>query len=324
MAFKSLKSLSVGDIAWDDYTFAWRAVTDVSTLKESIKKVGILVPITVQEKATKKYRVVSGFRRLAAAKQLGFEKIPALELDSSLSALNIFEKLLEENMAIHEFDPVDVSRIIQKYLTEFGLSREKVIETYLPMMGYGKSNHLYELIVPLVNLEPRWHRAIRDDIVPVDLASSMVHEDVSGRSAFLDLIHALKLGKNRQKEFWKMLKDISFIRDMPIAELLCMEEFTDIFKQGKLTFSQKSDRFKKVLWEMRYPRYMEIEDRFIRIVKEAKLPPQIRLQSAPFFEGNSFRLFFSFNSSGDFEFVLTHLKRLLSERVVEQLEKLIK
>jgi hypothetical protein len=323
MSYKSLKILPVRDIARDDHTFAWRTITDVSVLKASIQKVGILVPITVQEKATKKYRVVSGFRRLTAAVQLGFEKIPVLELDSSLSVLDIFEKLLEENRFIREFNAVDVSRIIQKCLTEFGLSREKIIETYLPLMGYGKSDRLYELIVPLVHLEPRWHEAIKDDIVSVDLASSMLKEDISVRSAFLDLILELKLGKNRQKEFWKMLKDISFIQDTSIAELLRRVEFTDILKQDKLTFTQKADRFKKVLWEKRYPRYMEVEDRFARIVKAAKLPPQIRLQSAAFFEGDSFRLSFSFNNNGDFTAVLHHLKRLLQERVIEQLEDLI-
>ena len=72
---------------------------DIESLKESLRRYGLLNPITVNAK----YELIAGERRLEAAKALGWERINANVLDSSVTKIKQLEMELEENNQRKEF-----------------------------------------------------------------------------------------------------------------------------------------------------------------------------------------------------------------------------
>jgi ParB/RepB/Spo0J family partition protein len=85
--------------------------TELAELQASLQKFGLLEPILVQPIPGKRqgfrYRLVAGFRRVAAAKALGWDTIPARVLDRPLSdderiAVQLTENLQREGMALRD------------------------------------------------------------------------------------------------------------------------------------------------------------------------------------------------------------------------------
>ena len=75
-----------------------RDAGDLRPLMESMQKHGLLNPIVV----TEKNELVAGFRRLQAAKRLGWEAIPA-QVVEHLDQLSLLEIEVEENTARKDF-----------------------------------------------------------------------------------------------------------------------------------------------------------------------------------------------------------------------------
>lgn len=76
-----------------------RDLGDLAPLEESLHRYGLLNPITLNSD----YELVAGERRLEAAKALGWERINAIILDSTVDKVQQLEIELEENNQRKEF-----------------------------------------------------------------------------------------------------------------------------------------------------------------------------------------------------------------------------
>lgn len=84
------KQLEPDKIApFKDFPFKVQDDTNMKTLVASIRMMGILEPVMVRKKDNDLYEMISGHRRLFAAKKLNLPSIPALivELDDDLAAI---------------------------------------------------------------------------------------------------------------------------------------------------------------------------------------------------------------------------------------------
>lgn len=80
---------------------------DIQQLAQSIKKVGLLQPITVRKKG-ETYQIVSGERRWRASQFAGLKEIPAIIKDVSDSQL-MLESLIE-NVQRTDLQPIEKAR----------------------------------------------------------------------------------------------------------------------------------------------------------------------------------------------------------------------
>lgn len=102
-----------------------REKLDVTNLKESIKEKGILSPLIVEEAPAARYRVISGKRRLEAARQLGLKKLPCIIL-TEVPKKDRLEINLIENFQREELLPLDEAKVFFRLNTEFGLSHKEI------------------------------------------------------------------------------------------------------------------------------------------------------------------------------------------------------
>ncbi len=76
-------------------------------LAASIKQYGILQPLVVEPGAEGRYNLQIGKRRMAAAKMIGLEKVPAIILEGPLSPEESLAIRLVENLHREDLDPID-------------------------------------------------------------------------------------------------------------------------------------------------------------------------------------------------------------------------
>ena len=96
---------------------------ELEGLAQSIRQNGILQPITVRQTETG-FELISGERRLRAARLVGLTKIPAIvaELDNKNSAV----VSLIENLQRQDLDCFEEADAIDRLVTDYGMSREEL------------------------------------------------------------------------------------------------------------------------------------------------------------------------------------------------------
>jgi len=95
-------------------------------LSASISKLGIIQPITVRKLGFEKYQLISGERRLRAAKIAGFSKIPTyirIADDQRMLEMALVENIQRENL-----NPIDVALSFKRLIEECHLTQEACSE----------------------------------------------------------------------------------------------------------------------------------------------------------------------------------------------------
>jgi ParB family chromosome partitioning protein len=99
-------------------------VSSLNDLTESVKTYGVCQPITVRLINGKSYELVSGERRLRAAKNAGLEKIPAIVLnmtDNKSAILAMVENIQRQNLNF-----IEEAQGYENLISDYGLTQEDV------------------------------------------------------------------------------------------------------------------------------------------------------------------------------------------------------
>ncbi|MBN1480347.1 ParB N-terminal domain-containing protein [candidate division KSB1 bacterium] len=322
MMNKVLYTIAIPDIDLDDDLYQYSSPVVPEPLRLSIQRFGLLNPIILQRKARSAYRIVCGFKRLAALVSLKAETAQAFVVEESCSQLDLFTLAIQDNQSVRELDPVEVATILAKLQSTFGIKKEDIVTNYLPLLGFGKNARVLTLYSGLHTLSVEWQDALKKDMVSLDFAQDMLKRPPEERQHIKTLVHNLRLGKNRQREFIKLLADVARLEDLSLSQLIASRPVQMIQLAEKLTPSQKAERLKEWLWEKRYPQYTAIKAQYDAIVRAAHLPPNIHIHAPAFFENNEYLASFTFVSKDDFEKSITALSEILNRGLVKKMSEL--
>ena len=95
-------------------------------LATSIKQVGIVQPITVRSVGGGRFELISGERRLRAAKIAGIERIPSYVRQADTEEM--LEMAIVENIQREELNPIEVAHGYERLIEECGLTQERVAD----------------------------------------------------------------------------------------------------------------------------------------------------------------------------------------------------
>jgi ParB family transcriptional regulator, chromosome partitioning protein len=102
-------------------TFDEQALEELAT---SIKKLGVVQPLTVRENGAGKYQLIAGERRLRAARIAGLTHVPAYIRTADDQAM--LELALVENIQREDLDAVEVAISFQRLVEECKLTQEQL------------------------------------------------------------------------------------------------------------------------------------------------------------------------------------------------------
>jgi len=100
--------------------------TALQELADSIKKQGVIQPITIRKLDDEQYQLISGERRLKASKIAGLIDIPAYIKDATDKEM--LEMALVENIQREDLNAIEIASSYQRLMDECGLTQELLSE----------------------------------------------------------------------------------------------------------------------------------------------------------------------------------------------------
>jgi len=322
----TLTQVKIDQIDFSDRTYIFTFEPLMSQMVQSIRNIGLLnPPILAQISDKPSYRIVSGLKRILALIHLKTEIFSAFIFQDKLEKINLylFLKNFYDNISIRVLNPIEKSHVLNKLINTCNVSSDEILTTYLPLIGLGSNPKILDSYLPLIQLEDNLKIAVVENFFSPDFAVRLLNYCHQDRQAIYDLFSTLKLGKNRQKEFLRLLDDISNIIDKPIAEIVNQSLIQSTLSDEKLTVSLKVNRIRDIFRKMRFPIFSQAEDNFNSLKKELKLPPQIVFRPSPFFENDKYSIEISFKNQTEFDDALKILTNITENKKLNKLELLM-
>ncbi len=138
----------------------------MNELVQSVKEHGIIQPITVRRKEDNSYQLITGERRLRAAKSAGLRRIPAYVREAGDEAM--LELALVENIQREDLDAIEVAISYQRLTEEFSLTQEGLGDRV------GKKRATVANYLRLLNLPPEIQTAIREKKISMGHARALL------------------------------------------------------------------------------------------------------------------------------------------------------
>ena len=141
----------------------------LNELSASIQQLGIIQPLTVRSLGDGQFEIISGERRLRAARRAGLQRVPAFvrKADSE----EMLEMALVENLQREELNPIEIALGYQRLVEEVGLTQEEIAEKV------SKSRATVANFLRLLRLPPRIQAALRDRDVAMGHARALINVD---------------------------------------------------------------------------------------------------------------------------------------------------
>lgn len=99
--------------------------TALDELKRSIMQKGVIQPITVRRRNTGDYELVTGERRVRAAREAGLKKIPAYVIEVQRDE-EMLELALIENLQREHLNPIEIAISYRRLITDCNFTQEDV------------------------------------------------------------------------------------------------------------------------------------------------------------------------------------------------------
>jgi ParB family chromosome partitioning protein len=176
-------------------------------LADSIRKLGIVQPLTVREVAGGRFQLIAGERRLRAAKLAGLTHVPAYIRTADDQGM--LEMALVENLQREDLDSIEVAISFQRLIEECRLTQEQLSERV------GKQRSTVANYLRLLKLPAEIQLGIRNKNLTMGHARTLINiedpkkqiavfykiidGDLSVRQAE-DLVRELQSGKVRDPE----------------------------------------------------------------------------------------------------------------------------
>ncbi len=130
----------------------------IDELAKSIKEHGIIQPIILREKDGK-YELVSGERRLKAAKEAGLEAVPAVVRD--MPDQRQMEIAIIENVQREDLNPIEEAKGYELLIKKFSFTQEELSKSI------GKSRSQIANTMRLLNLDSRVQKYLQEGMMSI-------------------------------------------------------------------------------------------------------------------------------------------------------------
>jgi len=146
-------------------------------LASSIQRHDIIQPVTVSKLPSGKFRLVSGERRVRAARMAGLKDVPAYVRQANDQQL--LELALLENLQREDLNAMEISLSYKRMMDELELTQEQVAETM------GKDRTTVTNYIRLLKLPPDIQIAVRSGEISMGHARALVNVDTIEKQIYI-------------------------------------------------------------------------------------------------------------------------------------------
>jgi len=173
--------------------------TALNELADSIREQGVIQPITVRKLGYDKYQIISGERRLRAAKIVGLTDVPCFIRVANDEQM--LELALIENTHREDLNAIEISISYQRLIEECDLTQEEL------SLRVGKKRSTIANYLRLLKLPAEIQLAIRENVISMSQARNFVN--IEDRGQQLNLLAEITENGLTVREIEKKVKKIN-------------------------------------------------------------------------------------------------------------------
>jgi len=171
----------------------------LNDLARSIKEQGIIQPITVRKLGYDKYQLISGERRLRAAKIAGLANIPTFIRVANDQQM--LEMALIENIHREDLNSLDIAISYQRLLEECKITNEELSDRI------GKDRTTIANYIRLLKLPPQIQLALKEDKISMGHARAIIN--VENEDVKLQILEAIVVKGLSVREVERIVKGLN-------------------------------------------------------------------------------------------------------------------
>jgi ParB family chromosome partitioning protein len=303
------RTVSLADVISDDCAFRITTRTGVEDLIDSIEKIGLMHPPVLTSNFSG-YKIVCGFRRIAACRDLGWDQLTARVLGETADRFQTAQLAIADNALQRSLNLVEASRALNLLAdvcpdqTQF---REAALTLRLPV-----SASVADKVKKICQLPERIQEGIVAGTIGMSMALALGELDQPVGEALLGLFDQLKVGLNKQRELLLLLKEIARRENRSIQQLIAEKALQKILINAQLDRAVKRQKIRSYLQQRRYPSISKAAANYEKWVKQLKLGNAINLIPPRNFEDAAFTMTLRFNNREG----LSDLKKKIEEIIV--------
>ncbi len=316
------QEISLASIDLEEYPFGLPPLAvNLDRLRASLEDVGLLAPPWLRPKDQTRWQVVTGWRRLTAAAQLGWERVPARTLpDAFPDSLGLLIHLYD-NSFTRGFNLQEQATLTARLLDHW--ERQTVVTKYLPYLGLPPSPAHLDRLLKLAVLEQPFQQLAAQGRLALTAAALLADWDPQDRAAALVFLEQLPFSQSKQEEFLTEVALYSRREGLSPRDVLDRQELEQLLADEALNPQEKTEAVRRRLKQWFYPRFTAAREAFQRALNRLGLAhnPRMRLLPPPAFEGPDFQLELRFRDGAELENLLQELNRLMDEAEFTYLTK---
>lgn len=302
----AVDKVDLDDLDLSDLRFCSSLDRDTEPLLSSVEKVGLLVPLRVQERDGRLV-LVSGFLRVQTAVRLSMKVLPVQIIPQS-DPLETLLSSLHENRFTRGFSWIERTWVLERALEEFRVPEQWAINELLPAMGLDPAKEILRqhMVAASIPLDLRRKLALHGcSLANAIRIASMEKED---QRALADLLTWAHMSESMLRECIELLKEIALRDGLRIRDILSSLQVKGALERGEGDRVQRGKALREQLLRERMPRWMELRDRFERAKGRLKLSKRVLVKTSPFFETKGVTVTFEAKSPQEFVEIVDELR----------------
>lgn len=287
-------TIDLDAIDFEDKTFVISFGRSFETLARAIELAGLLnPPILARKPGEDAYRIVCGFLRLLAQRQLGYKKMQVRLLEPDYQDLQLLELSICDNMSHRSLNSIEQAGAVKRLLQH--IPEAEVIERWLPLLGLKPSAKALEACLRIDGLEHTIKMALAAGTIAGRSAIELAGLAATDRLALYRLFMVVHLSASKQAEIIETCKDLALRDGTDIPAIIGSPEIAAVLADPNPDLSCKGEQVRQFLRRCRYPRLTRKEEQFCSLAKKLPRLGGVRLLPPQSFEGDTYRLEISFS-----------------------------
>ncbi|MFZ5451270.1 MAG: ParB/RepB/Spo0J family partition protein [Thermodesulfobacteriota bacterium] len=317
-----LQEVPLSALDLEDRTFVFSPPGDLTCLQASLEEAGLLNPPWLRVVQEDRFQAVTGYKRLMAAVQLGWQQITARVLPKDTPEARCLLVHLHDNAFNRTFNPWEQALLASRLLQHW--ERQTVIHKFLPCLGLAPSFAILERLQSLASLEEPLKQLAARGRLALAAAAMLDAWEPADREAAAPFLEQLPFSQSKQEEFLQGLELLARREGTNPAAILSREELRRHLEEGRGTPQSRAAALRLQLQKLVTPRFFAAQEAFQTGLQRLGLRhhSRFRLQPPPALEGPDFHLEIKFQDAGELQKLLAELLSLAREDEFDTLTRL--
>ena len=287
------KIVALSSIDLSDHTFRITTDRDLNELVESVEKLGLIHSPLLLDRGSL-FTVLSGFRRIQAARHLGWPTLSARVADAGTEKLACAQFAIADNAQQRPLNLIEVSRALN-LLSELILEPEQLVKTAASLALPGNLG-VIKKIQKLSRLPRFFQELIVADTLSLPMALELGKIPTDAGIALAEIFNELRLSLGKQREIYTLIKEIALREDKSLLTVLNEAKICQTRADENLNRPQKTSKIRFYLKQRRFPILTEAQIKFEEFKTNLPRCSNFKLIPPAGFEGKEHVIQLNFSS----------------------------